>query len=54
VLNSNFMPTPDQRRAFEGLPEELQRQGDRLNRLMPRLPALVKSLRDAGITVTPG
>ena len=45
TLNSNFMPTPDQRRALEGLTEEIQRQGERLTRLaQQRIPAVVRAI----------
>jgi photosystem II stability/assembly factor-like uncharacterized protein len=52
VLNSNFMPTPDQRRALDGLAEELQRQTERLNRLtQQRIPAAIRALQAAGVQV---
>jgi hypothetical protein len=55
VLGSNFMPTPDQRRALEGLSEELTRQGARLNAVTTqRIPAVLRALQTAGITVRPG
>jgi photosystem II stability/assembly factor-like uncharacterized protein len=54
VLNSNFMPTPDQRRALEGLPQELERQAERLNRItQQRIPAALRALQAAGVQVRP-
>jgi photosystem II stability/assembly factor-like uncharacterized protein len=55
LLNVPFSPSADQRATLQALPAELQKQADRLQRLMgDRMPALVKTLRAAGIDLKTG
>ena len=52
MLNATFDPTPDQLKLMAVLPSDLQKQVDRLNKIAnDRLPALLKTLRDAGVEV---
>ncbi len=55
LLNVPFSPGADQRATLQALPGELQTLADRLQRLMgDRMPALVKTLRAAGIDFKTG
>ena len=55
MLNVPFNPSEEQRRTLLELPAELQKQSDRLNKVVTeRLPALMKALKDAGVEVKSG
>jgi hypothetical protein len=52
ILNVPFNPSQEQRKTLQSLPLELQKQSDRLDKVISqRLPALLRSLRDVGIEV---
>ncbi|HVZ48058.1 MAG TPA: hypothetical protein VG916_04705, partial [Gemmatimonadaceae bacterium] len=52
VMNVFFSPTPEQLRLVKSLPADLQKQADRLEKLVKeRIPAIEKALQDAGVTV---
>lgn len=55
MLNGQYNPSPAQRRVVQELPGELQRTAARITRLRgERLPATLRSLQAAGVTVRPG
>lgn len=55
MLNGQYNPSPAQRRVVQELPAELRRTGERVSRLRAdRLPAALRSLQAAGVTVRPG
>ena len=55
MLNATFSVTDDQRKTIQALPDDLQKQMDRVNKVVnERLPALLKQLKDAGIEVKSG
>ena len=52
MLNVSFAVTDDQRKTIQALPADLQKQMDRMTKVVHEgLPALVKALKDAGIEV---
>ena len=52
MLNISFAVSEDQRKTLQALPGDLQKQMDRVTKVVnDGLPALVKSLKDAGIDV---
>jgi photosystem II stability/assembly factor-like uncharacterized protein len=55
LLNVPFNPSEEQRKTIQELPLELQKQAERLNKVVSeRLPALLKALKDAGVEVKSG
>ena len=55
VLNVPFNPTPSQLETIKTLPGDLQKQMDRLQKLVKeRIPALQKSLEAAGVQAPKG
>jgi photosystem II stability/assembly factor-like uncharacterized protein len=55
LLNVPFNPSDDQRKTIQVLPAELQKQADRLTKVLnDRLPALTKAMKAAGVEVKPG
>ena len=54
LLNANFNPTPDQQRTLRGVPQDIDTQAGRIRKLsLERLPALLDSLKAAGVEVKP-
>jgi hypothetical protein len=52
MLNVSFAVSEEQRKTLQALPAELQKQMDRVNKVVTdQLPALIKALKDAGIEV---
>jgi photosystem II stability/assembly factor-like uncharacterized protein len=52
MLNVTFNPNPEQKKTIQSIPADLQKQGDRVKKVQSTsLPALLKSLKDAGIDV---
>jgi hypothetical protein len=55
MLNVTFAVSDGQRKTIQSLPDELQKQADRVNKLVnDRVPALLKQLKDAGVDVKTG
>ena len=55
MLNISFSVTDDQKKTIQALPSDLQKQMDRVTKVVHEdLPALIKSLKDAGIEVKSG
>jgi hypothetical protein len=55
VMNAWFNPTPAQLEAVRTLPTDLQKQVEKLQKLVgERIPALQKALTDAGVTLRTG
>ena len=52
MLGISFNPNPEQKKTLQALPAELQKQGDRVEKVSSgQLPALIKALKDAGVEV---
>ena len=52
MLNISFSPNAEQKKTLQALPAELQKAGDRVNKVASdQLPALLKALKDAGVEV---
>jgi hypothetical protein len=52
LLNVTFNPNPDQKKTLQALPAELSKQSDRVKKVSgDQLPALIKSLKDAGVEI---
>jgi len=52
MLNATFNPNPAQKKTIQTIPAEIQKQGDRVKKVSTdELPALIKSLKDAGVDV---
>ena len=54
INNSSSMPTQYQREALTDVPADLEREIQRLNAVMQRVPAFIASLDAAGVPWTPG
>jgi hypothetical protein len=52
MLNGTYNPSPEQKATAVALPAEVQKQAERITNVSTvRLPALIKALKDAGVTV---
>ena len=54
LLNASFNPTPEQQRTLRALPQDIEKQSDRVKKLSAEaLPGLVDALKAAGVEVKP-
>ena len=55
MLNISFSVSDDQKKTIQALPADLQKQMERVTKVVhDELPALIKSLKDAGIEIRSG
>jgi hypothetical protein len=52
MLNATFNPSPAQKKTVQTLPADIEKEADRVKKISSTdLPALIKALKDAGVTV---